>query len=105
MKYTPGPWTYDGICYIWGPKGEMIADDGIPDEQEMETIRLRGVGAALPMEANAHLIAAAPELLEACRSVHKSINTKYTGNTALKILLKQAIDKAVQEASSGRRGC
>lgn len=62
-KHTPGPWRYDGRAYIWGPKSEMVA----MTHEDTEYIALiRGAGEALPMDANARLIAAAPELLDAC---------------------------------------
>ena len=52
---TPGPWTWDEFdAYLWGPNMEMVAD--APDGQ----IRMRGVGAKLPIKANAALIANAP---------------------------------------------
>jgi hypothetical protein len=54
---TEGPWE---VCpwdmYIFGPKGQMVADSA--DVYE-ETIRLRGYGARLPMEANGAFIAEA----------------------------------------------
>ena len=50
MKHTKGPWKYDDELYIWGPNNEMIAE-------------MRGTGANLPQEANARLIAAAPDML------------------------------------------
>jgi hypothetical protein len=66
--FTPGPWHYDDQLYIWGPKGEMIftmndGSDGPPDM--IGTVR--GFGAGLPQDANAALIAAAPDLLAACQ--------------------------------------
>jgi hypothetical protein len=49
MTYTPGPWFYDGECFI--------CSDG-PDIASV-------VKAATGWEANARLIAAAPDLLVA----------------------------------------
>ena len=72
VKHTPGPWlfrtapTSAGLCHIvsaadW--KGAFIYGDGIR----------KGVDDALPkaqeLAANARLIAAAPELLEALRDL------------------------------------
>jgi hypothetical protein len=51
-KRTPGPWTVNNGDMIWGPGEEFIA----------ECIHE-------PYEANAALIAAAPDLLEACEKV------------------------------------
>ena len=71
-KYTPGPWlfrtapTSAGLCHIvsaadW--KGAFIYGDGIR----------KGVDDALPkaqeLAANARLIAAAPDLLEALKEI------------------------------------
>lgn len=61
--HTPGPWhcshetSLHGTKLIYGADGYLIADAGrIHHRTETE------------MEANARLIAAAPELLEACKS-------------------------------------
>jgi hypothetical protein len=67
-QHTPGPWRFDGICYIFGPNDEMIADTEV-EETPGAVLRMRGIGAQLPIEANARLAAAAPELLAACESM------------------------------------
>jgi hypothetical protein len=51
MTYTPGPWFYDGECFI--------CSDG-PDIASV-------VKAATGWEANARLIAAAPDMLTALK--------------------------------------
>lgn len=70
-KHTPGPWearpddrgagSYP-YCTVWagppGLNGSVVA-----------AIRLDDEGRELPFEANARLIAAAPELLEALKGV------------------------------------
>jgi hypothetical protein len=62
-KHTPGPWdvarysNYEGFS-IWAPGAGCIAERWSPSE-DRDT----------PFEANARLIAAAPELLEACRAM------------------------------------
>jgi hypothetical protein len=52
-KFTPGPWVYGDASengqYIWDPKGERIVAEAYPDWDQ-------------DFEANAHLIAAAPEM-------------------------------------------
>ena len=54
-KHTPGPWEADGEGYIFGPGTSMIAETrGWGDDSINEV-------------ANARLIAAAPDLLEACK--------------------------------------
>lgn len=69
--HTPGPWRTDPnyYIYVWAADSKMVAD--LPFEPEETFIaRMRGVGrGATPAEqkANAHLIAAAPDLLAALR--------------------------------------
>lgn len=47
---TPTPWKGDSYgIYIWGPNMEMVADG---DDEEAYLLRMRGVGANLPIEAN-----------------------------------------------------
>jgi hypothetical protein len=59
-KPTPGPWTITapqfGFSVIYGPKGEVVFGlaSGGPDEKRPDDV----------CDANAHLIAAAPELLK-----------------------------------------
>jgi hypothetical protein len=63
-KHTPGPWRVNGECIEYGP---FVAGDGwcvakiVRDPPETE--------------ANAHLIAAAPELLEACKYAQHRLQT------------------------------
>lgn len=70
-KHTEGPWKVGPMGqYIFGPDTEMVADMENPDGS---VCRMRGVGGELPIEANARLIAAAPELLEALESIADEI--------------------------------
>lgn len=69
MPHTPGPWTIHG----WGEDNyEVNADDetvcNVPgfDDETVDSDRA---------EANARLIAAAPELLAACRSLVDEIDS------------------------------
>jgi hypothetical protein len=65
-KHAPGPWIYDshgGCFYVWGKGHAMVADG---DTEEGYITRMRGVGRGATVEeqeANARLIAAAPDLL------------------------------------------
>ena len=65
---TAGPWELDKNyqCYIWGPQMQMVADDGGGEDGHL--IRMRGVGANLPLAQNGSFIAdartAIPALLE-----------------------------------------
>ena len=93
-KHTPGPWVVGGpwpavnVCYIeeedhWESIVERwdYRDGEAPDE----------------VKANAHLIAAAPELLEACRLALRYIEEEgFTpeDEEAIRVLLSAVIRKA-----------
>ena len=61
-KHTPGPWENSPSCHVYAGEGELIADAG-------DSLTL-GVS---EMEANARLIAAAPELLDALNHARELI--------------------------------
>src|ERR1700676_739230 len=61
MTHTPGPWLYDGMA-IHTNDGIMIA--GLSSVCKT----------AKEIDANARLIAAAPELLAACRAQHEALD-------------------------------
>lgn len=73
VQHTPGPWSYrpreyDDWGFVRAVDGNLVAvakDSSIP-LSEHDAFRARG---ADPYEANARLIAAAPDLLEALRDV------------------------------------
>ena len=73
MSHTPGPWIYDiheHTFYIFTKADMEMVADGDPDKPSIA--RMRGVGRAASseeQEANARLIATAPELLEACKRI------------------------------------
>lgn len=77
-KQTPGPWGYslgkdssgDSTIVIYGPKQNICT---------MDTESVNGGPFTMPMnaEANARLIAAAPDLLEALRDLVHVMATKY----------------------------
>ncbi len=68
MKHTPGPWMIDGISRdILAPDGELLATAyqmTVDVDEEMANPDDTGV-------ANARLIAAAPELLDALKAIHE----------------------------------
>lgn len=77
MKHTPGPWTVrktdrpfyssiGGAYFIHGPEKEYVAR--LTDE-------------AGDREANARLIAAAPELFEVIQKFVAALNTNYSAST------------------------
>ncbi len=61
-KATPGPWEWDGQCYIMAAEG-MIADTGpspFPDEPmgPGDILQARGAGSDAPIDVNMALVAA-----------------------------------------------
>ena len=85
--HTPGPWearNQDAFLYIFGADGNNIA-------------RIYGHGKTVPRDANARLIAAAPELLEACKAALELATANlYAGNAQVEKLLKDAIHAATK---------
>lgn len=65
-KHTPGPWT------IWH-RGKHAPIVNSIDEQictcSLTATRVGGIASVEHVEANAHLIAAAPEMWEVCRAL------------------------------------
>lgn len=103
-QHTPGPWTLcrhwihtDCPCgthrgYIWAPDGErVVAQMGCGEDEGGMVYPSPGKAEA---RSNAHLIAAAPDLLDACESslawAEKSDGTK----REVKEQLRAAIAKA-----------
>ena len=70
IEHTPGPWKpyEDGPLTIVTAEGDTIA--GVYDG----TLPWNKTNVSLPGEANARLIAAAPDLLEACEVALETIN-------------------------------
>lgn len=69
-KHTPGPWAYS-VTEISGTSEPVITKCTINAQNET-VVTLTG-----SQEANARLIAAAPELLAACIHARKMIDPKY----------------------------
>jgi hypothetical protein len=87
-KHTPGPWTNSPSCHVYSPRGELVADAG-----ESYTLAIS------TMEANARLIAAAPDLLAALYEATEWIYERnlYDGGTGLLpvvAIMRAAISKA-----------
>lgn len=81
-KHTPGPWEWVGTDSLWGGerKTEEIlkaADDGKP--YGMHSPRIEHHFDAEQAKANARLIAAAPELLEALKSLIREHDAVFAG--------------------------
>ena len=93
QKHTPGPWS------VYGAPDELIIHD---EDREVIGIIPRFKGASLKQqeksEANAQLIAAAPEMLEALQfalSVMKEKGIDYSETAAI-----EKAEKAIQKATS-----
>lgn len=82
-KYTSGPWSrMDNDLNVWSPAGAVCQRPKITGS----------MSSAKNWEANARLIAAAPELLEACE---KALWNSLDLPEHVRILLQSAIAKAL----------
>ena len=97
VSHTPGPWT-DNIAGIWREEGVQVYDscrqvvaiachvsEIIPDAPSNEE-----------SQANAKLIAAAPEMLEALIKVNHAIQSSNMKGTILHDEVRNAIKKAIE---------
>lgn len=95
-KHTPGPWIFDGDL-VWAASIDgYVANTRTEDMTSGENIAKRD--ALEQIEANARLIAAAPDLLDALKSIVMSAEI---GNAAilgpLLVSARAAIAKATGE--------
>lgn len=91
-KHTPGPWDVNASRN--GYTSEVAIEGPI---REQETAPVCWIGAnriSSENEANARLIAAAPELLAACRAALEFIQAQRMGSGNAEPLLLAAIKKA-----------
>jgi len=91
MKYTPGPWAINRRCstaVCCCPDGQAIASCAVYSDNTRDSEELHA-----EQEANAHLIAAAPELLEALVRV-QNLSAEYDFPLSLVIAMNTAIAKA-----------
>jgi len=92
-KYTPGPWTWimeDPSCLaLYGPKGLL---DHVLWSRICPACAERGAKCTGPNDANAQLIAAAPDLLTACKEAEDLYWVDMQPSTVRK--LREAIAKA-----------
>ncbi len=93
-KHTKGPWTcHSGSVYVDGPDVYPKGDnDGIPIAH-MD--REPGNGTEpVERDANAALIAAAPDLLEACKGARQALSGRIDAGDPLSLMINAAIAKA-----------
>jgi len=88
-KHTLGPWEvthFDGRTQVFA--GRRIIVEGLYDENNEPTLE--------EVEANACLIAAAPDLLEALKAVYADIELQNVegGSDELNLMVQMAISKA-----------
>ena len=98
-KHTPGPWEYVRETEYMGGYPYTVAHK-VKVGQELLTVGCHGYGwePGKEMEANAHLVAAAPELLEACKDAlafveeldRRGIAQEWSGEGALKAAIEKA---------------
>jgi hypothetical protein len=105
MKHTPGPWYADTNGGIWRRKpGDLYENGGgVAGDKQLATVWKGWVNEGeigYPLEANARLIAAAPDLLEALQDVcarllYRGVSTDagHPDRTALQVA-RSAIAKA-----------
>jgi hypothetical protein len=88
MKYTAGPWVSEP-----GPDNDLWVLSDNDDLNEGHVIAsIQGPD----KEGNAALIAAAPDLLAACRFAHTLVSDpRFTDRHGLGGMLKSAIDRAM----------
>ncbi len=92
-KHTQGPWTVDAsghACIVWA--GEMRLCDlrGWGHLTGIGALHLPPEEAAAIQDANARLIAAAPELLEACRALLEAPHEEMAALDAIKAAVVKA---------------
>ena len=91
MTYTPGPWTVD-TKYFHAP--EILSNDHIV----ARAMYWLGSEDAAEVAANARLIAAAPQLLEACKAMEEWADKDINFFSARFVKAMYMIDAAIAAA-------
>lgn len=90
-KHTPGPWIIGDTYTKEGDKIQVEAFDEIGNRSLQVLIRCEDV------EANAHLIAATPELLEALQEMDKAYHSENLYHPEAIAKMRAAIAKALNK--------
>lgn len=97
--HTPGPWS-NGVSHIIKVSRSEIGNNG-----RYSCLIKSGIIAEVfgdtkeECEANARLIAAAPELLEALELIVKNVRAGITGNNEINSIYLRQAEKAIQKAT------
>ena len=99
-QHTPGPWTWlrNDACAGAALKGCYVRGGGV----ELAMVEARPVASQSVCEANARLIAAAPELLAALEAIYAEVaggSKPYSGDSYLPPHLVDAITAAIAKAT------
>jgi hypothetical protein len=103
--YTPGPWFHDGNGNVWRRDPKDLYQNGgtVAGDKSLATIHKgwhHDGAEGYPVEANARLIAAAPELLEALKQAVTSMQDSGYQNSHVAVrAARAAIAKATGEQS------
>lgn len=93
-KHTPGPWKYDGMwSLVMAGKYEIAAIHAARFAEDTKKRKRLDES-----QANARLIAAAPDLLEACKEALLWIETPTRPWAATADLIRAAIQKAESQS-------
>jgi len=94
-KHTPGPWSATNDT-VKGPSGNIVAECmGYSVKATAPEQRAQG-----GREANAHLIAAAPELLEACRNLSQYVAKGIADGAFKDCVLPKGAEKRLNQAQA-----
>lgn len=94
IKHTPGEWRIDNNGSILGPSNGTSSPIICIMSAWFRDHRNQGHVSQDKQEANARLIAAAPDLLEACKAMLEGVANWYPSAMPLKIQIQEAVKKA-----------
>lgn len=103
-QHTPGPWTYsEGGAFNRERWGSIDAWHGNNDHEENWNGTVAEICTGGSAEADARLIAAAPDLLEACRAAREFLEDGYAPDqiSPQEAMIREMLDAAIAEATGG----
>jgi len=92
VKHTPGPWKANkwDSGFVWTAENELVAIAKVPKKNRDEVADAEKM--CMERDANAKLMASAPEMLEALKRIY--IEAKDIYACAIEEIASKAIDKA-----------